>query len=500
MGTIAVTLGPTIPGLLTDGSQAAPALVSTDGPTLTRGELAELVRHSSRAIRSAGVARQDRVAILIPHGFEMAIALLGVAGAAVAIPLNPALRAPDISSALLHMRADAIVTLAKPPIEFESLPGMRHLTIDSTGARDWSADGDRLPGAPVQDPRPDDVAIVLYTSGTTGQPKGVPLTHRNLAFSAENIASWFSLDETDRSLTVMPLFHIHGIAAGLLAPIAAAGTVIAPPKFDATRFAGWLEQHRPTWYTAVPTMHQMILARAAGSASPRLRFVRSSSAPLPLQVMGRLQGHFQAPVIETLGMTEASHQVAANPLPPAARKPGSVGLPAGAEIRILQADGAPVGAGEIGEIEVSGPGVFAGYEGGSASGIVDGWFRTGDLGRSDEDGYVFITGRLKEMINRGGEKIAPREVEDVLLAHPAVAEAAAFAIADRWLGEEVAVAVVLHPGAIVSEGELITHAKNGLPAFKVPRLVTITDDIPKGDTGKIQRATLARRLGLELPA
>jgi acyl-CoA synthetase (AMP-forming)/AMP-acid ligase II len=468
--------------------------VTTTGANYSHRELGEMAAQIAATLRAAGIMPDNRVALLIPDGAQLAVGLLGVMGAATAVPLNPALPFRDLKDLFERIRPQAVVTPAGPTPEWLA-PGTIRLTVEPADPAAWRADGD-LPGtvAVGPPPEPDAVALLLHTSGTTSLPKPVPLTHRNLSYSAGNVARWFSLGTDDRGLAVMPLFHIHGIVAGLLAPLAAGGTAIVPSRFDPLQFFAWLDRHRPTWYSAVPTMHQLILARAPSTVAGMLRFVRSSSAPLPPSVMERLEAVFAAPAIETLGMTEASHQVAANPLPPGVRKPRSVGVAAGAEIRVLAADGSGTG-----EIAIRGPGVFDGYGGDPGNGLIDGWFPTGDLGRFDDDGYLFLVGRLKELINRGGEKVAPVDVEAALLDHPAVAQAAAFAVADRWLGEEVAAVVVLSTEHAVTEGELIRHARARLPAFKVPRSITITDRIPVGATGKVARNTLAATLGLEPP-
>jgi acyl-CoA synthetase (AMP-forming)/AMP-acid ligase II len=291
--------------------------------------------------------------------------------------------------------------------------------------------------------------------------------------------------------------------AGLLAPLAAGGSVVCTPGFDAFKFHGWLRDHRPTYYTAVPTMHQMVLARAperpAGAERGGIRFVRSSSASLPEPVLDELSSYFGVPVIEAYGMTEASHQMACNPLPPGVAKPGSVGRPAGIEMAILDAADRPVPAGHRGEVSIKGDTVVDGYENNPAANeaaFTDGWFRTGDEGTLDDDGYLFLTGRLKEQINRGGEKISPLEIDSVLLTHPAVAQALAFAVPHDKLGEEVGAAVVLHPGVTVSDRELRAHMSQRLAPFKVPKVFVFVDEIPKGPTGKLQRIGLAEKLAV----
>jgi acyl-CoA synthetase (AMP-forming)/AMP-acid ligase II/aryl carrier-like protein len=347
------------------------------------------------------------------------------------------------------------------------------------------------------------VALVLHTSGTTSRPKLVPLTQANLCASAHHIRATLALSATDRCLNLMPLFHIHGLIAAVLSTLAAGGSVICTPGFYAPEFFGWLKEFRPTWYTAVPTMHQAILARAASNreiiAECRLRFIRSSSSALPPVVMAELEAVFGAPVIEAYGMTEASHQMASNPLPPRARKPGSVGVAAGPAVAIMDEAGRLLEPGARGEIVIQGANVTGAYENNpeaNARAFTDGWFRTGDEGYLDAEGYLFITGRIKELINRGGEKISPREIDEALTCHPAVALAVAFAVPDARLGEEVAAAVVLREGAAATERELREFAATRLADFKVPRRVLIVAEIPKGPTGKLQRIGLAEKLGV----
>jgi acyl-CoA synthetase (AMP-forming)/AMP-acid ligase II len=301
----------------------------------------------------------------------------------------------------------------------------------------------------------------------------------------------------------MPPFHIHGLIAAVLATLEAGASVVCTPGFDAMKFFSWLSEFKPTWYTAVPTMHQAILARAArnpeAAAASRLRLIRSSSASLPPQVLAELERVFQAPVVEAYGMSEAAHQMASNPLPPQVRKPGSVGPSGGPEIAIMNEAGDLLAARETGEVVIRGENVTAGYENNpeaNRTAFTNGWFRTGDQGFLDEDGYLHLTGRLKEIINRGGEKISPREVDEVLLDHPAVAQVVTFALPHEKLGEEVAAAVVLASGEAPTARELREFAAQRLADFKVPRKFVFLDEIPKGPTGKPQRIGLAKILGL----
>ena len=335
----------------------------------------------------------------------------------------------------------------------------------------------------------------------------MPLLQRNLAASARHIRTTLALTPADRCLNVMPLFHIHGLIAAVTSSLSAGASIYCTPGFNALRFFHWLEDAQPTWYTAVPTMHQAILPRAERNpeilAKAKLRFIRSSSASLPAQVMLELEKTFGAPVIESYGMTEATHQMASNPLPPAARKPGSVGIAAGPLVRICDDAGFFLPAGSEGEVVISGRNVTPGYEANpdaNLKGFFESegkrWFRTGDQGVMDEEGYLRITGRLKEIINRGGEKVSPLEVDEVLMDHPAIAQVVTFAMPHAKLGEEVACAVVLREGMMVVEQEIRTFASGRLADFKVPRKVVILAEIPKGATGKLQRIGLAQKLGL----
>ena len=353
--------------------------------------------------------------------------------------------------------------------------------------------------------------MLLHTSGTTSRPKIVPLTQGNLVASATHIARTLGFTAADRGLNIMPLFHIHGLIAGVLAPLSAGSFVFCTPGFNALKFFAWMDECAPTWYTAVPTMHQTIVARASKNAEViarhPLRFIRSSSSSMPPQVIRELEEVFKAPLIESYGMTEAAHQMASNPLPPAVRKPGSVGIAAGPEVAIMAEDGSllPRGTGleNTGEIVIRGPNVTTGYENNpkaNAEGFTSpehgGWFRTGDQGVMDAEGYISITGRLKEIINRGGEKVSPREVDEIIMDHPAVSQVVCFGMPHDKLGEEVAAAVVLKEGQTVTERELQAFVASRAADFKVPKKILFMDEIPKGATGKLQRIGLAAKLGL----
>ncbi len=493
--------------LLTAGADAHPALVAPDAPALSYGDLRAQVYELAGQLQACGLTRGSRVAISMGNGPAMAITFLAATTAATAAPLNPKYRQEEFAFYYEDTQAGALIVapgegeLARAAL----LPGMLLLeaATDAQGRLSLLHDGQPLTETAGQPSfaTPDDVAMILHTSGTTSRPKRVPIRHRNLATSAANIAATYQLGPADRTLCVMPLFHIHGLVASLLSTLATGGTVICPPGFDGLKFWAWVRQFQPTWYSAVPTMHQILLQRAERQAevirAHPFRFIRSSSAPLPPVVMERLEATFSAPVLESYGMTEASHQMASNPLPPAPRKPGSVGLGVGVDVAIMDEHGLMLPPGTRGEVVVRGGNVVDGYERNPEANAVafsNGWFRTGDQGYLDADGYLCLTGRLKELINRGGEKISPLEIDDVLLRHPAVAEALSFAVPHATLGEEVHAAVVLK--GEVSERELREHCARSLAEFKVPRKVHMLAALPRGATGKLQRITMARTLGL----
>ena len=460
-------------------------------------------------LNDLGIGLGDRVAIVLPNGPEMATAFLSVASAATSAPLNPAYKQDEFEFYLEDIKAKALIVEAgsdSPAIRAAEKLGVALLTLipePQVAAGAFELSGSPLGAAIRPGPaKPDDVALILHTSGTTSRPKIVPLHHANIWTSARNIAASLELSENDRALNVMPLFHIHGLIAGLCAPLSRGGSVFCTPGFNALKFFAEMEEARPTWYTAVPTMHQTILTRAGRHKDiitrRPLRFVRSSSSSLPPTVIGELEAAFKCPVIEAYGMTEATHQMASNPLN-GIRKPGSVGVPAGPEIAIMDEAGRLMGPGETGEVVIRGENVTAAYENNpkaNGEAFVDGWFRTGDQGVIDADGYLTLTGRLKEIINRGGEKISPREVDEALMDHPAVLQAVAFAVPHPMLGEDVGAAVVLREGLSATEQELGAFLSERLAAFKTPRKILFLAEIPKGATGKLQRIGLAQKLGL----
>ncbi len=505
----------TIATLLATATPDAPAIGAPDRPWLTYAGLAAQTHATHAALHAAGIGRGDRVAIVLPNGPEMASAFITIAQGAVTAPLNPAYKLDEFDFYLSDLKARAIVLpmgYDGPALEAATKHNLTILRLsfaatDPAGSFTLTAEGSTDTAPDTAPATPDDIALILHTSGTTSRPKIVPLLQSNVAASARHIRTSLDLTPQDRCLNMMPLFHIHGLIAAVSSSLAAGAGVWCAPGFDAVRFFGWMDAARPTWYTAVPTMHQTILQRAPRNADiiarAPLRFLRSSSASLPAQVMLELAATFNAPVIEAYGMTEAAHQMASNPLPPRVQKPGAVGIAAGPLMRIAHEVENHILDGGIGEVVISGPNVTPGYEGNPEANaknffLSDGlrWFRTGDQGALDDDGYLSLTGRLKEIINRGGEKISPLEVDGILMDHPAVQQVVTFAVPHDKLGEDVAAAVVLREGMTTDEAAIRAFAATKLAAFKVPRRIVILPEIPKGATGKLQRIGLAQKLGL----
>lgn len=503
----------TLKTLLAAGADAAPAISAPSRSPLSFGALRTLIDTTLATLNGLGIGRNDRVAIVLANGPEMATCFMACASGVASAPLNPAYRADEFEFYLSDLNAKALIVerdSSSPAIAVAQKLGVRLIDLvvpegapagqftlqprDGAGGTAIAHGGFAEPG---------DVSMVLHTSGTTSRPKIVPLSQGNLAASATHIRRTLQFSATDCGLNIMPLFHIHGLIAGVLSPLAAGSQVFCTPGFNALKFFAWMDEAKPTWYTAVPTMHQAIVGRASKNldviARHPLRFLRSSSSSMPPQVIAELEAVFKAPLIESYGMTEATHQMASNPLPPAVRKPGTVGVASGPEVAIRGEDGSLLPRGETGEIVIRGPNVTAGYENNpkaNAEGFADGWFRTGDQGVMDADGYISITGRLKEIINRGGEKVSPREVDEILMDHAAVAQVVCFGMPHPKLGEEVAAVVVLREGQQATERELQQFVAGRAADYKVPKKILFMDEIPKGATGKLQRIGLAQKLGL----
>lgn len=496
--------------VLERGRDSAPAIAVPGRKPLNYEKFRQHVEKTVATVNKLGIGRNDTVAIVLPNGAEMASAFVTIAAGATTAPLNPTYRQEEFEFYLSDLQTKLLVveegseTPARAAAKrlgiaiAELRPGREIAGLfELSGKR---RDKEPKPGGFAE---PGDTALVLHTSGTTSRPKIVPLSQLNICASAANIAESLSLTPDDCCLNSMPLFHIHGLMAAVLSSLYAGASVFCTPGFNALKFFSWMQEANPSWYTAVPTMHQAILVRADRNLeiirASRLRFIRSSSTSLPPLVMEELEKAFNAPVIEAYGMTEAAHQITSNPLPPGERKAGTVGIAAGPEVAIMDEKDNLLSNGKIGEVVIRGSNVTNGYRNNpddNAAAFTNGWFRTGDQGVMDEQGYLRLTGRLKEIINRGGEKISPREVDEVLLDHPAVEQAVTFALPHEKLGEEVAAALILKEGTTASEKEIREFAGHRLADFKVPRKIVVLDEIPKGPTGKLQRIGLAEKLGL----
>jgi acyl-CoA synthetase (AMP-forming)/AMP-acid ligase II/aryl carrier-like protein len=503
-----------IAALLQDQAKKRPeraALCAPGRRPLTYAALWREVEQLRRAFSADGLTARSRVAVSLSNGPEAACATIATASNAACVPINPVYRVSEVTDILVRSSVQAVVISHDdngPIREVAGALSLRIVEITPQPAAPAGSLGIVLPRSARDsdvtfDRSPEDIALVMHTSGSTGTPKTVPLTHANATLAAKHIARSIDLTEDDCCINVLPLFHTHGLIGAVLSSLLAGARVVCHSAFDPEAFFGSARDFNATWYTAVPTVHQAIVASEAlyRSLAPghRFRVVRSTSSALAPQLCAELEALSQAPVVEAYGMTEAM-QIASNPLH-GLRKPGSVGPRAAAEIAVVDSAGNVQPAGVSGEIVVRGPTVMSAYEvnpEGNAQSFVNGWFRTADQGRIDPDGYVFITGRLKEIINRGGEKIAPREVDEALLAHPAVSEAVAFAVPHPTLGEDVAAAVVLRQDCACDESALRAFVLERLASYKVPAMISIVADIPKEATGKVNRASLSARLAPQL--
>lgn len=490
------------PNGLIEVLNAAPAdrtavLLPEAGIRVTYKGLREQVMTMADTLAALGIRRGDRVATVLPSGLPAIVGFLAASVAGTAAPLNPGYREDEFS---FYLEDTAAKILLCPPDGAEEARRAAQgkvpiysLRMDENGfVRIEDVVGNHSSAVA---PSPDDIALVLHTSGSTGRPKRVPIRHSNLGASAQNIANTYALTSDDVTMCVMPLFHVHGLVASVLSTFLSGGTVVIPTKFSPLSFWRIVRESHATWYSAVPTIHQLLLTRAGGerpAGSENLRFIRSCSAALPAEMMQQMETVFGAPVLEAYGMTEASHQMCSNPVPPKARKGGSVGPGTGVKVSIMDAAGNHLAQGQRGEVVIQGPNVVTEYENNpeaNAKSFTNGWFRTGDQGYLDIDGYLILTGRIKELINRGGEKVAPREIDEVLLAHPAVAEAVAFGVPHPTWGEEVAAAVVLRTPE--TETAILDFCRERLADFKRPKKLYIVEAIPRTATGKIQRGAVA---------
>ena len=471
------------------------------GIRVTYDSLRQQVLAMANALASAGIRRGDAVAIALPNGLPAIVSFLAASIAGTAAPLNPAYPYEEFHFFLGDTNARILLCPAVGAEFVRSAAADRKIPVLSVEMSDQGNVHllDAATGVSATEPTADDIALILHTSGSTGRPKRVPLRHYNLAVSSANIANTYALSEADVSLCIMPLFHIHGLIGSTMATLLSGGVVVVPLKFNALSFWRTVREHRVTWYSGVPTMHQLVLARTRHKAeeAASLRFIRSCSAPLSPELIHKMEDVFGVPFVEAYGMTEAAHQMTSNPLPPRHRKPGSVGVGAGLRIAIMDKAGNHLGTNQRGEVAIQGANVFRGYANNpeaNAHAFVHGWFRTGDEGLLDEDCYLYLTGRIKDIIIRGGENIAPHEVDEILLRHPAVAAAVTFGCVHPTLGEEVAAAVVLHERHGATEAALIKHCRELLAEYKCPKKIYLVDSIPTTATGKIRRRAVAAAL------
>ena len=486
-----------LPSLLNVAPASSTALIIPEtGTAVTYESLRRQVKTMADALAGIGIRRGDRVANVLPNGVPTIVAFLAGSIAGTAAPLNPAYRYDEFCFYLEDTAAK--VLLAPPEGAEDARRAAKQLNIP-VYAVDMDTQGNvSMIGAPeggsASAPTGEDVALILHTSGSTGRPKRVPLKHKNIAVSCQNVARTYDLKPNDVSLCVMPLFHIHGLVASTLSTFLTGGTVVVPSKFNPMSFWRTVREFGVTWYSCVPTIHQLSVARLDSKPEgiDKLRFVRSCSSALSPVLMEKLEKTLGVPVLEAYGMTEASHQMCSNPLPPSARKASSVGQGTGVKVGIMDESGNLLPSGQLGEVVIQGPNVIQGYENNpeaNAKSFTNGWFRTGDQGTIDSDGYLHLTARIKELINRGGEKIAPLEIDEIMLKHPCVMEAVAFGMPHPTWGEEVAIAVVLKEPQ--TEAALIAHCKQHLADFKSPKKIFIVDKIPRTATGKIQRRAVA---------
>ncbi len=476
-------------------------IVPEVGIRVTYDSLRQQVWEMANALASLGIRRGDAVALALPNGLPAIVGFLAASVVGTAAPLNPAYPYEEL---VFFLRDTNAKILLCPPVGAEFARSAAADCKVPVVSVEMSERGEvHLQGAPgggsATEPTAEDIGLVLHTSGSTGRPKRVPLPHFNLAVSSANIANSYALTQNDVSLCIMPLFHVHGLIGSTMATLVSGGTVVVPTKFNALTFWKTVRDHGVTWYSGVPTMHQILLARAhhkpAEAAS--LRFIRSCSAPLAAELIHKIEDLFGVPFVEAYGMTEAAHQMTSNPLPPRLRKAGSVGVGTGLRVRIVDKNGNDLGNERRGEVAIQGANVFRGYDNNpeaNARAFVDGWFRTGDEGWLDRDCYLHLSGRIKDIIIRGGENIAPHEVDEVLLKHPAVSAAVTFGFTHPTLGEEVAAAVVLHEPHGATAAALIKHCRESLADFKCPKKIYLVKSIPTTATGKIRRRAVAETL------
>ena len=486
----------TLANLMDNAPSNKTSIIIPGGPNINYEDFRDEVEKIAGLLAGYGVNKGSAVSIVLENSLDFMVDFLAVTRAgAIAAPLNPAYTVDEFKFFMEDADAKLVIVSAGATAAIEaanslSIPFLIS-SVNSDGKVALSHEDNNLSKSiDPENPSPDDIALFLHTSGTTSRPKGVPLTHSNLMTSLNNIVKTYALTENDTALVVMPLFHVHGLIGVALSSLNSAGTIVIPPRFSASNF--WQNQAltNATWYSAVPTIHQILLMRSDDDNAPTksFRFIRSCSASLAPSVFTDLESRFGAPVLEAYGMTEASHQMSSNLLPPGSRAPGTVGIGTGVEISIMNEQGTLLDVGQKGEVVIKGKNVTHGYHNNpeaNAEAFTNGWFRTGDQGVLSDERVLTLTGRLKELINRGGEKISPLEVDAALIKHPAIAEAVCFGVEDVKYGEIVQAAVVLSGES--SESELRAFCSEQLADFKVPDRIYIVQELPRTATGKIQR-------------
>ena len=482
------------------------ALTSEISSKLSYKDLKLFINKISKQLAGNGLSNKDRAAIVLPNGPYMASSFLAISSYMSAAPLNPSYKSEEYEFYLKDLNPK--IVLVEKNSDNPVVDVAKKLKIELceiNPEKDGPSGIFNIYENETEYSLPDenDESLVLHTSGTTSRPKIVPLTNKNIFSSAENISKSLNLSESDHCLNIMPLFHIHGLIAILASSMKAGASVCASNGFNAIKFLDLAKSEKINWYSGVPTMHQTILLRARRNSEIakelKLRLIRSSSASLPPAVFKDLNDVFNCPVIEAYGMTEATHQMTSNPLPPKQQKAGFVGLPAGPEVCIMNENGDVLKQGEEGEVCIKGENVTLGYdnnEEANKTSFTNGWFRTGDQGYFDKEGYLKISGRLKEIINKGGEKISPLEVDNVLMDHPFIDQAVCFGYDDKMLGENIASAIIIKSGETCSENDVLEYAQEKLAKFKIPKKIFFVEEIPKGATGKLQRNVLAKKFSL----
>ncbi len=459
---------------------------------MSYAQLKQAVDEQARRFESLGLQAGDAVVLALENSAWLVATILGIMRCgAVAIPINPTASLEEASFSMEDSEARFFVM---PPGSAEHFSALSHpkMLLNANGHLDAQPSADRK----RREQFAQDTCLMIYTSGTTSRPKGVPLTRDNLLASVRAFAGTFQLSDQDATLVPMPFFHVHGLIGATLSTLFTGGKAVVQPRFSASRFWNQVKEQQVSWYTASPTIHRILLARVGEDDIPRgqLRFIRSSSASLGTDTLENMEKHFGSVVLEAYGMTEAANQISCNPLPPGVRKATSVGTSAGIEIAVLDDKGKSIAPGSRGQVAIRGAAVMSGYYRRAeinAASFLDGWFLTGDEGYFDQDGYLYIVGRIKELINRGGEKISPFEVEEVLLRHPLVQEAACFGVPDTKYGEQVHAVVVFR--GTCSADEVLAFCTEHMSAIKVPEKIHVADNIPRTPTNKVRRQELAAR-------